>query len=153
VQLVSDYYKEKVLSLDKKARILRELPRSRKSLFLDGAADISIDHDFFCWKLKIGKAYIECRSEEEAKYLEVFLRAGRNEVFVPADENYLKEILPQLLYLKKRHDEVIEDRIDGLIYPRMMERGRQHIWRRIFRDIEDLESALIEETYEEVTDA
>lgn len=137
MQLVSEYYRDKVLSLDRNRRILKELP--------NGAGDIKIEQDLFFWKLMSGKRYVECRNEEEAKYLEVFLRAGRNEVFVPADESYLKGILPQLLYLKKRHDEIIEDRVDGLIYPRLQERARQRIWHKIFLEINDVEYALVEE--------
>lgn len=137
MQLVSEYYRDRVLSLDKNKRILKELP--------NGMGEIKIEQDLFFWKLLSGKRYIQCRNEEEAKYLEVFLKAGRSEVFVPADDEYLKEILPQLLYLKRRHDEIIEDRVDGLIYPRMQERARRSIWHRIFRDINDMEDVLVEE--------
>ncbi|UCE67144.1 MAG: hypothetical protein JSU85_03785 [Candidatus Zixiibacteriota bacterium] len=137
MQLVSEYYRDKVLTLDRNKRILKELP--------NGSGEIKIEQDLFFWKLIFGKRYVECRNEEEAKYLEVFLRAGRNEVFVPADESYLREILPQLLYLKRRHDEIIEDRVDGLIYPRIQERARQRIWHKIFMEINDVEYALVEE--------
>ena len=137
MQLVSQYYKEKVLSLEKRDRILRELPAD--------SHDVKIEQDLFCWKLYSGKKYIQCRSEEEAKYLRVFLESGRCEVFVPSDEKYLKEILPQLEYLKRRHDEIIEDRIDGLINPRLQERARQKIWSKIFSRIEDMEDVLVGE--------
>jgi len=137
MELISEYYRDKVLILDKKERILKELPT--------GSGEIRIERDLFFWKLISGKTYIECRSEEEAKYLEVFLRAGRNEVFVPADESYLSKILPRLLYLKRRHDEIIEESVDGLLYPRLQERARQRIWFKIFSEINDMEDVLVEE--------
>jgi hypothetical protein len=110
---------------------LRELPS------LDG--DARIEQELFCWRLYTGKQYIECRSEEEATYLMVFLRSGRREVYIPRNDAYLKEILPQLLYLKKRHDEIIEDRVDGLVGQKLRQRARSKVWSDIFLVVEDAE--------------
>jgi len=137
MQLVSEYYKEKVLSLDKNDRKLVEFPYNFD--------DTSIEKDLFSWKLISGKQFIECSCEEEAKYLDVFIKAGRREVFVPKNADYLKEILPQLLHLKKRHDEIIEDKVDGLLSRRLQEQARRLIWRKVFRGIEEAEEALVEE--------
>lgn len=131
MQLLSEYYKEKVLSLSKRKLASRELPTA------DG--DVRIEQDLFCWRLYSGKKYLECRSEEEAKYLMVFMTSGQNEIFVPKDDLYLKEILPQLLYLKKRHDELIEDKVDGLISLKMQNRARSKVWSDIFALIEEPE--------------
>lgn len=138
MQLVSEYYKEKVLSLDRKKRKLRELPL--------GVGEIKIEKDLFFWKLINGKKYIECRSEEEAQYLKVFLESGLIEAYIPKKEAYLKEILPMLLRLKSRHDEIIEDKVDGIISRRIQEQARQKIWHDIFAEIE--EDILVEEELE-----
>ena len=123
MQLIGEYYKERVLSLNKKDRATRELP------YYDG--DTKIEQDFFCWRLYAGKKYIECRSEDETKYLGVFLEGGLSEIEVPVDDGYLHEILPQLLYLKRRHDEIIEDEIDLIPSRKIREAVKNKIWSNV----------------------
>jgi hypothetical protein len=138
--LVSQYYQEKVVSLNKEDRYTRELP-SREE-------DIKIEAELFCWRLYSGKKYIECVSEQEAQYLAVFLDAEVSRVEVPKDPEYLKEILPRLLHLKKRHDEIIQDRVDFLLRPKFMRKARYMIWQRIFSD-EYVDFEKLEKEYEE----
>jgi len=96
--------------------------------------EIRIEKELFFWRLYSGKKYIECKSEDEALYLKVFWEAGLSEVEVPKDEQYLKEILPELIRLKKRHDEIIEDEVDGLLNSKLRQRALNQIWSDIFAD-------------------
>lgn len=83
---IGDFYLHKVLP--RKKLIHRELP----GFFQKGR----IERDLFGWNLYSGNHCITCRSEEEARYLKVFLDTNVSEVKVPADDNELREILPEL---------------------------------------------------------
>jgi len=74
--------------------------------------DVEIVNELFGWVLKCGKERIECRSEDEARYIYALWSFNWNDFWIPADDKYLKEILPRLLVLKEGHDEVIEERIN-----------------------------------------
>jgi hypothetical protein len=105
MQLIGEFYREKVLLRDDLIR--RELPYRK--------GDIRIDKDLFGWKLYAGNRYIECHSEEEARYLKPFLELGFSEVYVPKDEEYLKSILPKWEYLKRRTYEIMDDVLEGVL--------------------------------------
>ena len=80
MKTLGEFYKEKVLC--HKNLITRKLPENSDL--------IKIERDLFGWKLYSGKNFIECRSEDEARYLKVFLEAGLTKVRVPKDDEYLK---------------------------------------------------------------
>lgn len=126
MQLLGEFYNEKVISLGRDKLYTKEL-RLR-------LGEIRIEKELFFWRLYSGKRYIECKSEDEAVYLKVFWEAGLSEVEVPKDEQYLKEILPELTRLKSRHDEVIEDHVDGLLNSKLRQRALNQIWSDIFND-------------------
>jgi len=120
---IGEFYKEKVLSLPEKLLIKKELP--------ENCGKIKIEKDLFIWKLYSGKKFIECRSEEEARYLSVFLDAGLREVYVPKDEEYLKNILPELEKLKAKTDEIINFYLDGILNRKIREKIRNEIYMEI----------------------
>lgn len=123
MQLLGEFYRDKILSLGRNKLITRELPYNHGSN--------KVMADLFCWRLYSGKKYIKCRSEDEALYLKVFLETGLREVKVPKDDKYLKKIMPQLLYLKRRHDEIIEDELEYINSPRIKETVRNKIWSKV----------------------
>jgi hypothetical protein len=99
--------------------------------FLEFNGECEVVKDLFGWKLYSGKHSIECRSGEEARFLKVFLDAGMQEVSVPADDNYLKQILPELEHLKKRTDEIIALHVDGVLRPGIKERVRRQVYQEL----------------------
>ncbi len=99
--------------------------------FLEFNGECEVVKDLFGWKLYSGKHSIECRSSEEARFLKVFLDAGMQEVAVPADDNYLKQILPELEHLKKRTDEIIALHVDGVLRPAIKERVRRQVYQEL----------------------
>jgi hypothetical protein len=117
------YYKEKVLSLPEDKLIKREMP--------DSSDEFRIGKDLFGWKIYLGKQFVECRSEEEARYLAVFYDAGMREIYVPKDEDYLRSILPELERLKARTDEIINHYIDGILNYKIREKIRRIVYSRI----------------------
>ncbi len=126
MQLLGEFYNEKVISLGRDKLYTKEL--------MLRLGEIRIEKELFFWRLYSGKRYIKCKSEDEAVYLKVFLEAGLTEVEVPKDEQYLKEILPGLTRLKEKHDEVIEDHVDGLLNSKLRQRALNQIWSDIFGD-------------------
>ncbi|MBM3238005.1 SAM-dependent DNA methyltransferase [Candidatus Poribacteria bacterium] len=105
MKTLGEFYREKILS--REDLITRELPTN--------LGEIKIESDLFGWKLYSDKKFIECRSEEEARYLKVFMDAGMTEIGVPGDEEYLKIILPELEQLKTRIDEIINSYLESII--------------------------------------
>jgi len=117
---LGEFYREKVLTLPNKSLIKRVLP--------DNSDDIKIERDLFGWKLYSGKDFIECRSEEEARYLKVFLDAGLREIRVPKDDEYLQNILPELERLKTRIDEIINSYLESILDCRIREKLRHEVY-------------------------
>jgi hypothetical protein len=120
---IGRFYKETVLSLPEDKRFEINLPY--------GSGEIKIEKDLFGWKLYCGKKFVECRSEEEARYLKIFLEVGLSSVYVPKDEEYLKSILPELERLKKRTDEIINFHTSGILNKRIREEIRQKVYSEI----------------------
>jgi hypothetical protein len=120
---IGEFYKEKVLSLPRKARV--------KKVLLDNSGEIKIEKYLFGWRLCAGKNFIQCRSEEEARYLKVFLEAGLKEVFVPKNDEYLKSILPELEELKEKTDKIINFYIDGILDSKLREKIRREVYMEI----------------------
>jgi hypothetical protein len=129
---LGDFYSEKVLILPKKLLIKKELPSN--------SGEIRIERDLFGWKLYCGKNFVECRSEEEARYLRVFLETGLREVYVPRDEEYLKNILPELERLKAKTDEIINFHIEGILNPKIREKVKREVYAEITKVREESES-------------
>ncbi len=121
MRTIGEFYREEVLP--HKPLSKRQLPTQRDKS--------EIVKDLFGWKLYSGKEFIDCRSEEEARFLKVFLDAGMQEVKVPKDDKILKEILPKLERLKRNIDEIIEEHADGLLSPRLKEELRHRVWQEL----------------------
>ena len=120
---IGAFYKEKVLSLPEQSRILREIPSS----FLE---NMVIIEDLFGWKIyytnpgRKSRAFIECRSEEEARYLKILNDSGMTKIYVPEDNEYLRSILPELERLKTRTEEILNEHLYGILSRNMRQKLR-----------------------------
>jgi hypothetical protein len=123
MKFIGAYYKETVLSLPKKSVFKRELPGN--------SGEIRIERDLFGWKVYSGKDSIECRSEEEARYLKVFLDLGFTEIYVPKDEAHLKSVLPELERLKTRADEILNSYLETILDRKIKERLKHEVYMEI----------------------
>lgn len=124
MQTLGEFYKEKILS--RKGLATKELPTC--------PGKIIIERDLFGWKLFVGKKYVECRSEEEARYLKVFGEAGLKTVKIPRKDEYLKELLPGLETLKKRIDEIVDRYTMGILSRKFRQKARGAIWGEIMKE-------------------
>lgn len=119
---LGDFYREKILS--QKDLVDRKLPTN--------SGKIEIKQDLFGCKLFFGKKeFLECRSEDEARYLKVWMESGMNEISVPKDEEYLKTVVPELEALKKKIDQVIHDYTFGILNRKIRERIRREVYQEI----------------------
>ena len=118
MRTIGQYYHDEVLCLPKNKLKKVELPSDND--------ETRIDKDLFGIKLYAGKVFVECRSEDEARYLKVFLDSGVTEVYVPKDEEYLKTVLPKLEYIKGKIDEFLADAMYSL-FDRKLKAQLKHI--------------------------
>ncbi len=131
---IGAFYKEKVLSLPEQSRILREMPSS----FLE---NMEIVRDLFGWKIyytnlgRKSRAFIECRSEEEARYLKILNDSGMTKIYVPEDGEYLKNVLPELERLKTRTEEILNEHLYGILSRKM----RQHLRFAVYMELTNLD--------------
>lgn len=125
MKFIGEFYKEEVLSLSKRSLFKKELP--------DNSGEIKIERDLFSWKLFSGKNFIECRSEEEARYLKIFADLGVTEVFIPKDDAHLNSILPELERLKTRADEILNSYLETILDRKIKERLRHEVYMEILK--------------------
>lgn len=121
MKTLGEFYREKVLAYPK--LITRDLP--------DGSDGVEIRQELFSWVLLIKGKRVECRSEEEARFLKVYLEAGMMEIAVPDDDEYLRQILPELERLKARTDQIIEENLRTILNPKIRERIRQRVYAKL----------------------
>ena len=122
---IGEFYREKVLTLPDKSLVRKLLPNN--------SGEIKIKRNLFGWRLYSGKDFVECRSEEEARYLKVFLDAGLREVRVPKDDKYLQNILPELEKLKIKTDEVINSYLESILDRRIREKLRYEVYMELIK--------------------
>lgn len=126
MRTIGQFYKERVLSLQKKDLCKRTLPDK------DGLT--RVEKDLFGWKLYYGKEAIECKSELEARYLKIFIDSYVHEILIPKDEEYLRVIVPELEKLKARIDQIIDDYTYGILDRSLRERVRQEVFQEITKE-------------------
>src|SRR5437764_10785767 len=122
MQLIGDLYRDKILTRDDIAQ---------RELTLSSDEKLEIIEHLFGWELRANGDAIDCRSEAEARYLRIFLELGLHEVAVPASDEYLKQILPDLEYLKRRADEIVDEHLETVFDPRVKARVRQNVYAAI----------------------
>lgn len=121
------FYKERILKLKKTREI--DLPKL--------IASSKIDKGLFKWNLYYsGKKYIECETEEEARYFKIFLEIGFDSVVIPLDNDFLKSIIDDLENLKKRDEEIINSYLVSVTSVKTREMLRHRIWSEIFKSEE-----------------
>ena len=118
------FYRERILSQE--ALYTRSLPKAKGT--------IRMDRDLYGWRLYYsGKRYIECASESEARYLQVWLEVGLEEVKVPEDEGCLDSLVPDLEELKKKTVATINEYLNASIPIRLRNRIQHQLWGEIVR--------------------
>ena len=121
MKTLGEFYREKILV--HKPLITKKLPQNSDT--------IRIERDLFGWKLYSGKDFIECRSEDEARYLKIFLEAGLEKVRVPKDDKYLRMIVAELETLKSKMDKIINSYAETILDAKIRKRLKDEVWAEI----------------------
>jgi len=122
-ETLGKFYREKILSQESLSE--KTLPKA--------SGEVKIEQGLFGWRLSAGQEKIECHSEEEARYLRIFLEAGIDRVKIPEDKDYLKSILPEAEELKARIDEIIDSYLESIMDPKIREKLRHQLWSEIMK--------------------
>ena len=88
--------------------------------------DVKVEKGLFGWKVVCGGKSIVCSSEDEARYLSIFIDIGLNKVRVPGDGD-LKGVVRKLEGLKSKVDGIINEYFAGVDY-RIRNRLRYEIY-------------------------
>ena len=94
---------------------------------------IKIENEIFGFRLISGRKHVDCKIEEEAKYLEIFLSAGLDKIRVPTQESELRQILPELEKLKQKTDEIIKEYISTIANAKLRSKLEHLIWSEVMK--------------------
>lgn len=130
VKTVMDKLGDNTLGKFYREKILTHKPLRTKNL-PKVSSEVKLEQELFGWRLSSGRQYTDCASEMEARYLKVWLEAGLESVKIPKDEDYLKEIVPELESLKQKTDEIFEDYLGSILDPRLRQRLLHQLWQEV----------------------
>lgn len=94
---------------------------------------VKIEQHLFGWRLYSGKKFIECDSEEEARYLKVFLEARMVKVKMPKDIESLRSILPEIESLKTKITEVINSNLGSIVDTKTKAKIGHQLWVEVMK--------------------
>lgn len=117
------FYKEKMLT--QKPLLTKMLPKASDK--------VKIEQHLFGWRLSSGKKYLECNSEEEARYLKVFLEAGVDKVKIPKDIKYLKTILSEIETLNEKISDIINSYLESIVDTKTKAKISHLLWAEIMK--------------------
>lgn len=122
MKTIGQFYKENILCRDDLVEV--ELPTNW--------GEPRIEQTLFGWELHGGKKdFIKCRSEEEARYLFVYLDAGMTEVKIPKGDDFLKKILPKLEKNKKKTDDIVNSYLRTVLNRKIRRQVRNEVFLEI----------------------
>jgi len=122
-ETLGKFHSEKILS--QKQLYTKKLPKPSEK--------ISIEQDLYGWRLYSGKKHIACESEQEARYLKVWLEAGLEKVKIPKDKEYFETILPELEKLKKQIDEIVNSYLESILDLKTRAKIEHQLWMEILK--------------------
>lgn len=131
--LIGELYQKEILTLPKNQRKKLEIPHN------DGST--KIENDFFGWKLyykKLGRKseeYLECRSEEEARYIKVFMDLTARSIYIPKSDEVIKKVLPELERIHKKTDEVLADFSSALFQRSLREKLKLLVYKDVLEGV------------------
>lgn len=113
---------------------VKKIKMSLRTVHLPAKTDkIRIDSEIFGFRLISGRKHVDCKTEDEAKYLRIFLEADMEKVKIPKQELHLKQILPELQKIKQKIDKVIESDISTIINVKLRKKLEHLIWQEMMK--------------------
>lgn len=121
---IGKFYREKILSQKNLDTV--HLPKVK--------SQIRIEKDLYGVRLYYSnKKFLNLKDEETARYLKIFLEIGLDKVKIPKDRSYLKNILPEVEYLKQKIEKILTSNLSSIINPKTKEKIRNIIWTKIMK--------------------
>ncbi|MCK4504213.1 MAG: SAM-dependent DNA methyltransferase [Candidatus Aegiribacteria sp.] len=117
------FYREKVLN--QKELITKSLHNT--------SSPSNVREEIFGWVVEIGKELIECRNEDEGKFIAVFNDAGMEKLNIPEDVEYLSKILPDLLELKGNIDHTLKEHLEPILSQKTRDKLSHALWVEIIK--------------------
>jgi len=122
---LGNFYKQEISNRDDLITI--DLPKK--------PGDVAIKKGLFGWNLYYsGNKYIECETEEEARYLKLFLDIGSDSVEAPKDKKYLSSIIDEIKELKEENEKTIDYFLNSVASPKTREKLRGLLWSEIMKN-------------------
>jgi len=115
------WYEEKILTRNDLET--KELPEISNNL--------KIEKGLYGWKIKGERGALQCTSEAEAGYLEIWLEIGAKSIGIPKDEAYLSKVAEELKTLKKEIDEIIDSYLGSILDNKLKSQILYRIWQSI----------------------
>ena len=122
-KLFGHFYNEKILS-QKNLKTVKLFHPTK---------EVKIEHGLFGWRLSSGKDHIDCESEEEARYLKIWIDAGLDEVKIPEDKKHLKAVLAELEALKEKIDQTIYEHVSSIVNQKLRDKIMQKLQGELFK--------------------
>lgn len=123
-ETIGKFYKTRILSL--KSLKTRKLPKVK--------GDIVVCKNLFGWHIKVGRKHIDCSSESEADYLDVFLQIGLETVRIPRGKAVLDRVSNKLGKLKRRIDKIVASYLDSIVSTKTKRMLSNIIWSEIMKE-------------------
>jgi len=121
-ETLGKFYKEKILS---QKHYFKKLPSKGKK--------IRIDQTLLGWLLISDKKHLACASEEQARYLKIWIETGLEKVAIPNDDNYLKLILPELEKVFTKIEKIINSFAYSIVDQKTRQRILQKLWQEVVK--------------------
>lgn len=100
--------------------------------------ETEIVQDLFGWKIIFGKHQIDCDTELQARFLQIFTELGWRTIKMPTDEKHLAKILPEIEALKNRADRVYFEREKTIFSRKLRNEVKFKLYRNLSGTYEEL---------------
>ncbi|MBC8484681.1 MAG: hypothetical protein H8D45_01405, partial [Bacteroidetes bacterium] len=125
-ETLGSFYKKNILKQKKLKKI--KLPIISSNIILH------IDKELMGWRLYYSnKDFIICDSEEEARFIKIFLDTEIEELSVPTDINYLSSIISNLEKLKEKIDIIINESLETIYSTKLKNNLKHQLIREIIK--------------------
>ncbi|MDP8202044.1 MAG: N-6 DNA methylase [Candidatus Tenebribacter burtonii] len=125
-ETLGSFYKKNILNQKKIKKI--KLPNIGLNIFPN------IDKELMGWRLYYSKKdFIICDTEEEARFIKIFIDTEIEELSVPTDTNYLSSIISNLEKIKEKVDDIINESVETIYSTKLRNNLRHQLIREIIK--------------------
>lgn len=118
---ISKFYQENILNRDD--LITKKLPEI--------GLPIKVEKGLFGWQVVSGKSHFACHSENEARYLKIWLDVGQETIKMPKDQQYLEKVVGDLETLKSQIDQTIENYLSSILDQKLKAQILHQVWQKL----------------------